>query len=293
MGRIIFIFMLSPMTITQLSGQPPETIEHPWFKLMKINENVWRISDRDIDNIYLITGRDSALLIDSGIGAANLARFVKSITNLPLIIVNTHSHPDHSGSNHQFSKVHAHPDDFNMLRFFGTKAMRTGTDKAMDRNPLPDSLIFNVTDTLYYPKLAPVKEGHRFNLGGREIEVIHVPGHTPGSICLLDRKDKSLYTGDNDNTLVWLHSQDALPLETYLQSLNKLRQRRNEFTTLYPAHGDPIDKEFIDEQIACAQQIIAGKCEGKPYDSSVGKGLVCGFKRAQIVYDPAKIKVKR
>jgi hydroxyacylglutathione hydrolase len=287
------MIILSSLAITKLSGQPRTTTDHPWFKVTQVKEYVWRISDGDIDNIYLITGRDSALLIDSGIGVANLAQYVKSLTALPLIIVNTHSHPDHSGSNHQFSKVHAHPDDFNMLRFFGTHAMRTGTVKAMVRNPLPDSLMFNVTDTLYYPMLAPVTDGHRFDLGGREIEVIHVPGHTPGSICLLDRKDKSLYTGDNDNILVWLHPQDALPLETYLQSLKKLRQRWNEFTTLYPAHGDPIEKEFIDEQIACAQKIIGGECEGKPYDSFVGKGLVCGFKRAQIVYDPAKIKVKR
>lgn len=69
--------------------------------------------------------------------------------------------------------------------------------------------------------------------------------------------------------------------------------RWKEFTTLYPAHGEPIDKEFIDEQIACAKLIIAGDCEGKPYDSFVGKGLVCGFKRAQIVYDPAKVKAKK
>jgi hydroxyacylglutathione hydrolase len=293
MGRNIFIIILSSLVITQLSGQPRTRIDHPWFKLTQIKENVWRISDGDIDNIYLIIGRDSALLIDSGIGAANLARFVKSITTRPVIIVNTHSHPDHSGSNHQFSKVHAHQDDFDMLKFFGTQAMRTNTIKAMVRDPLPDSLIFNVTDTLYYPQLSPIKEGHVFDLGGREIEVIHVPGHTPGSICLLDRQDKSLYTGDNDNTLVWLHPQDALPLEIYLKSLNKLRQRWKDFTTLYPGHGDPIDKEFIDEQIACAEQIIAGKCEGKPYDSFVGKGLVCGFKRAQIVYDPAKIKVRK
>ena len=266
---------------------------HPWFKVEKINEKVWRINDGDIGNIYLIEGRDSALLIDTGIGSANLNAFINILTSLPVIVVNSHSHPDHSGSNHQFAKVYAHPDDFNMLRFFGTPDMRRNTTNAMGGGRVPDSLRFHIRDSLYYPVLAPVNDGKIFDLGDRKIEVVHVPGHTPGSICLLDHKDKVLYTGDNDNTLVWLHPQDALPLDVYLKSLQKLLRREKEFTTLFPGHGDAIEKGFIKEQIACAEQIIGGKCEGKPYDSFVGKGLVCGYKRAQIVYDPAKIKSKK
>lgn len=286
------VLTISLLALLNVCAQS-QTTEHPWFKIKKINENVWRIADGQIDNIYLIAGSDSALLIDTGVGPANLKDFVKSITHLPLIVINTHSHPDHSGSNNQFSKVHAHPDDFNMLRFFGTNAMRSSTIKNMVPDQLLDSIKFSVADTTYYPVLAPVKDGHTFDLGGRLIEVIHVPGHTPGSICLLDHKDKVLYTGDNDNTLVWLHPQDALPLDIYLQSLKKLQKREKEFTTLFPGHGDAIEKSFIQDQIECAEQIIAGKCTGKPYDSFVGKGVVCKYKRAQIVYDPAKLKAKK
>jgi glyoxylase-like metal-dependent hydrolase (beta-lactamase superfamily II) len=179
-----------------------------------------------------------------------------------------------------------------MLRFFGSNEMRRNTSKTMMEKPLPDSVQFHVRDSLFYPQLLPVIDGKIFDLGDRKIEVIHVPGHTPGSICLLDRKDNVVYTGDNDNTLVWLHPQDALPLDIYLKSLKKLNGRAKAFTTLFPGHGEPIDKAFINDQIACAEQIIAGKCEGKPYDSFVGKGLVCKYNRAQIVYDPAKVKSK-
>ena len=267
--------------------------QHPWFKATKINETAWRIADGDIDNIYLIEGRDSALLIDTGMGAADLNLFLKTITVLPVIVVNTHSHPDHSGGNHQFAKVHAQPADFDMLRLFGSPKMRQQIMTQMGASRVPDSLRFHVRDSLFYPLLVPVKDGQVFDLGDRKIEVVHVPGHTPGSICLLDRKDKVLYTGDNDNTLVWLHPQDALPLEVYLKSLQKLQQRKKEFNTLFPGHGEAIDNTFIAEQIMCAELIIGGKCVGKPYDSFVGKGLVCGHKRAQIVYDPAKIKSQK
>jgi len=262
---------------------------NPWFSTKKLNNNVWRITDGDIDNVYLIIGRDSAMLIDTGLGFANLKTFVSTLTTLPLIVVNTHSHPDHTGSSFQFEKVYCHGDDVQMIRFFSSKDIRKGSFKNMGGMRVPDSLRIPVKDSLYTVNLAAVKDKHIFDLGDRQIEVIHVPGHTPGSICLLDRKDKYLYTGDNDNILVWLHPQDALPLDVYLKSLEKLQSRTNEFNTLLPGHGDPIDNKFIAEQIGCVKSIISGKCKGDPYDSFVGKGLVCSFNRAKVVYDPAKI----
>ena len=97
-------FMLGLSIFLNAQSGGTKLPQHPWFKVKKISEKVWRISDNDIDNIYLVEGRDSAMLIDNGVGAVNLIDFVKSITQLPLIVVNTHSHPDHTGSNHQFSR---------------------------------------------------------------------------------------------------------------------------------------------------------------------------------------------
>jgi hydroxyacylglutathione hydrolase len=264
----------------------------PWFTTKKLNDRVWRIMDGDIDNVYLIVGRDSAMLIDTGLGFADLKRFVRTITPLPLIVVNTHSHPDHTGSSFQFEKVYCHADDAQMIRFFSSKDFRKTSFKNMGGMRVPDSLRISVKDSLYSVNLVAVKDKQIFNLGDRQIEVIYVPGHTPGSICLLDRKDKYLYTGDNNNILVWLHPQDALPLDIYLKSLEKLQGRATEYTTLLPGHGDPVDNKFISEQIECVKSIIGGKCKGDPYDSFVGKGLVCSFKRAKVVYDPDKISSK-
>lgn len=266
---------------------------HPWFKVKQISNTVWKISDNDIDNIYLIAGRDSALLIDNGVGAVNLRDFIPTLTNLPLIVVNTHAHPDHTGSNHQFKRVRVHQEEIEGVRFFGTKEMRATMAKSMTQGqstPLPDSILFHTSDSLHTPALLPFGDGHIFDLGNRKIQVIHVPGHTKGSICLLDQQEKLLFTGDNNNMLVWLHPQDAQPLETYLHSLRKLWSREKEYATLHPGHGEPIDKAFIREQIRCVEHIIAGTCVGKPYDSFVGKGLLCSYKRAKVVYDPAKIK---
>lgn len=295
-GSIIGLIHIACLMLltSQLYAQQGSVLNtHPWYKVKKINDRVWCIKDGDIDNMYLIEGKDSALLFDTGLGAANLRDFVRSLTSLPLIVVNSHSHPDHSGSDYQFPKVYAHPKDFDMIRFFTRNQIRKGGMMNLVSVRIPDSLKFPATDTLYSVNLAPIEDKHIFDLGDRMLEVILVPGHTPGSICLLDHEDKLLFTGDNDNTLVWLQPRDAMPLEIYLQSLKKINSRAREFTTLLPGHGEPIDADFIKDQITCAEQIISGQCVGKPYQSFAGNGLVCGYQRAQIVYDPAKIKVNK
>ena len=288
------VYCLLLCVATSLCAQTTDSIisSHPCFKVYKISEDIRRIVDNGIVNVYLVEGRDSALLIDNGLGAANLRDFIKSLTKLPLIVVITHAHPDHAGANYQFPQVYANPDDFEAVKFFTTPEMRAGTLQAMLRNPVPDSLKFKDTVNQRGTVLLPAKNGYVFNLGDRKLEVIQVPGHTKGSICLLDSKEKFLFTGDNDNTLVWLHTRDALPLETYLESLKKLQSRANDFITLLPGHGDPTDREFIKDQIGCVENILAGKCKGSTYETFAGNGLLCAYKRAQVAYNPDNLRVK-
>jgi hydroxyacylglutathione hydrolase len=297
-GLLVAVATLSILLTAQAQTGDKRFPSHPWFTVQQVATDVLRISDHDIDNIYLVLGRDSAMLIDNGVGAVDLKLFVQSLTHLPLIVVNTHSHPDHTGSNHQFATVRAHEDEIAMIRFFGTKAMRTTMAKAMQgqaqaqgpKLKLPDSVLFHETDTTYVPAIVPFRDGYVFDLGGRKIEVIHVPGHTKGSICLLDKKQKLLFTGDSFGSPIWLHPQDALSVETYRQSVGRLSQRQKDFETLLPGHGPALDKAFMKEQMACADEIVSGQCKGEPYDSFVGKGMVCTYKRAKIAFDPQRIK---
>jgi glyoxylase-like metal-dependent hydrolase (beta-lactamase superfamily II) len=122
---------------------------------------------------------------------------------------------------------------------------------------------------------------------------MEVPGHTEGSIVLIDAENKLLFAGDNDNSTVWLFLKECLPLEIYLQTLQNLNARNDEFDIILPGHGDPMDKTFIEEQIVCAQNIISGECVGEKNETSAGPSLLCTFKRAGIAYDPAKITIKQ
>jgi len=121
------------------SGQPqasPAAAE-PWLKATKVADEVWRIDDHGSDNMYLVAGESGVLLIDTGLGVARLAEFVKTLTPLPVTVVNTHGHPDHAGGNGQFRTVYAPPADFDAVRALGTKEARA---RMLERTTRPPPL---------------------------------------------------------------------------------------------------------------------------------------------------------
>jgi hydroxyacylglutathione hydrolase len=272
----------------------PQKLADPasWFKVQTLADGVWRIDDHGGDNMYLVTGTDRALLIDTGTGAADLAACVRQITRLPVTVVNTHGHPDHVGGDFQFAAVSAHPDDFERILSFASP--RVGLlQRLRSRLPALESSEGKTGGRFDRTRLVPVRAGHLFDLGGRRLEVIETPGHTKGSICLLDSAQKRLFAGDNDNTLVWLFLPECLPIEAYLKTLQNLQRRGSEYDTILPGHGEPLDGAFIGEQIACAQSILSGECKGEPYKNPFGiAARVCSYKRASITFDPGNLRAK-
>jgi hydroxyacylglutathione hydrolase len=265
-----------------------------WFTAKTVADKVWRIDDHGSDNMYLVEGKDKALLIDTGTGVGDLLGFVKSLTKLPIVVVNTHGHPDHAGGNFQFQEVYAHSADFELIQRFTEKANRdSSAQRALRSAPeMAKTILMEVND---YQTPAPIsiKDGYVFDLGGRQLKVIEVDGHTPGSICLLDAENHLLFTGDNDNTLVWLFLADSLPIETYLKSLENLKQTAGILNTMLPGHGDPIDGAFLNEQIVCCKQILDGTCKGETYHSFVGDALKCSYKRASVAFNPENLFEKK
>lgn len=270
-------------------GQTPA-----WFIVKQVADKVWRIDDRGGDNMYLVEGNDAALLIDAGTGVADLSTCVQSLTALPVIVVNTHGHPDHSGGDYQFPEVYAHPAEFGAITAFcSTQVHRDAIERIQQESPELASLLLDPPDSVTIPVLLPMREGFVFNLGGRRLEVLETPGHTRGSVCLLDSANGLLFTGDNNNAVAWLFLEECTPLEQYLQTLQRLKKRSGEFTVLLPGHGDPLDPGFIDEQIACAQSILSEACTGEPYETFVDYARACTYKRATIAFNPEKLHTAR
>ena len=272
-------------------GVPADKAGQSWFTARKVADGVWCINDHGSDNMYLVEGRQQAMLIDTGLGVAKLNDFVRTLTSLPLVVVNTHGHPDHAGGNYQFKSVYAHPLESAAIKETGKADSRKRMAENMVKGA-PAADMVRVEDILRMPatELLPLKDGRVLDLGGRKLEVIHTPGHTPGEIVLLDSANRVVFTGDNDNVLVWLFLPTSMPLEVYLESLKKLQKREGEFDTIMPGHGLPLPKTFVDEQIICVENILDGTCKGEPYKSFAGEALVCRYKSASVAFDPNNLR---
>ena len=268
----ILYFMITPVIHGQDSNK--------CYKANKVADRVWAIVENNTVNIYLVEGKDSTLVIDAGYGSGDLKAYLQTLTKLPLMLVNTHGHGDHTGSDNQFPEIYAHPDDFGLI------------NAGFDENRQPIAI---QSKDVALPVLIPVREGHVFDLGGRKLEVIEVPGHTHGSICLLDKDNKILFAGDHTNGIVWLFLKDCYPLEVYLKSLQKVEARMDEYDIIMPGHNTPLEKTFISEQIACVKSILDGTCSPVPYhySSFTAGALLCKYKTAEVAYDPDNLYEKK
>jgi hydroxyacylglutathione hydrolase len=294
MKALIFTLFFLQIISLNFAQNAVETT-NGWYQSKQIGVKTWVINEPGIDdNMYLLEGRDSALLIDAGFGLGNLRDFVKSLTPKPLIVVNTHFHPDHTGGNYQFPKVHIAAADWTYAKpFLNFRVTKQIASMVIKDIAMADSLRFSDTLGVNTTILVPIKDNYVFKLGKRDVKVIAVPGHSPGSIFMLDRKNKFLFTGDN-TIITWLFFEESLPVETYLQSLQKLSKFKGQFNLLLAGHGAPTKIDILDELSGCCQQILNGKSEAKPYHSFIGQdGVSCTYKTVTIAYDPKKINVKK
>lgn len=252
-----------------------------WFTHKKIDTNIWVINDSEQDNIYLIEGEKLALVIDTGLGYQNLKTYVKSLTHKPLVVVNSHAHPDHAGGNHVFEHVHIHKDELETLEYYTSESVMIDTFERFVNMTLPEHLLDkNKTST----SMLTVNEGFKFNLGNRTLEVIHIPGHSPGSIALFDKKSKNMFTGDMTTQHVWLQVKHATSVKGFLSSIRKLQAYKPLINWLLPGHGEPLKPSHLDALEAAAEKILSGECEVTLYSSPLGEEISCHHEGVVIVY---------
>lgn len=188
----------------------------------KLTDHIWLLDDQGESTGFVVIGKEKAMVIDTMNGSEDVQALVRTITDLPLILVNTHGHPDHIGGNHFFTRAYIHEKDLPLVDFF-TKP--------------------EVKDRM--PQLRLVKEGDLFDLGGLTLEVFELPGHTPGSILLLLKEDRILFTGDAINHHLWMQLDDSLSLEEGLKNLERLDFLKERADQILHGHT----REFDDMEL--------------------------------------------
>lgn len=259
-----------------------------FFKIEKKEHDVFMIDAPLRVKSYVVLGKEKAMVIDTTNGIGSLLEEVRKITDLPLVVVNTHGHPDHAGGNIEFEAVHMHPADDEVFHQMVTKEFRQADIEAIlqkDAPPLVEALLDFKEDYI------PMEEGQVFDLGDRALRVIHTPGHTKGSCCLLDEKTGLLFSGDCVSWAeTWLYLDYSTDLETYKNSLQKLENMKDRFTGIMPAHTPeevvPIPVDHIGDMIACVQAVQDKELVGEVFKTFAGTGMLARKGRAAIVYRP-------
>lgn len=261
-----------------------------WFKVQEMAGDLWALDDNGQDTIYLVQGKAKALLIDTGLGIGDLAQTVASLTSLPLIVVNTHGHPDHVGGDYQFENIYIAGEDISLLDscFYGEHrnwVLEQFLKGQLEKSDMESWLARKPQ------KVNTIQPGDSFDLGERVIKVIAVPGHTSGCIGLLDENNRYLFTGDSVLAgTVWMHLPESLPLHLFRQSLNQLNSLADQFDKLLPGHMQtPVSNELIPKLIAGISEILSGKRKGEYHQTFLGAGLLCEFDGCGIIYNEQKL----
>ena len=220
------------------------------YRVKSIGPGLYRIENSAVF-MDLIVGGHHALLFDTGYGYGDLRSLIRTITDLPLYVVNSHGHVDHACGNAQFGGAFIHPADVSLCLEHNGPQMRKAELKVA---LVPPDFDLDAHLALGPGELTPVGEGDTFDLGGVTLEVVHLPGHTAGSIGLWCPERELLYVGDAMNCFVWLFLPESQSLDTYIRSLRKAEALP--FTHMVQSHEpDPVPRDKLADYLDLAEHL--------------------------------------
>ena len=258
-------------------------VDSDWFEVWDVGEGVVAIYEpRQWQEVisYLVLGSERALLFDTGMGIAPISEVVSQLTDLPVTVLNSHTHMDHTGGNAEFSSIVAMDTEYTRSRSEGLPNERVREELAPEAlcGPLPPG----VTQDGYVARPWTITEvaadGHTIDLGERQLEVLHIPGHTPDAIALLDSEAGYLWTGDSFyEGPIWLFAPET-DLSAYETSVARLAALSPDLARVFPAHNTPVaDPTRLVELRDALARVKDGTLEGTAGDGGLMRYQVGAF----------------
>jgi len=236
----------------------------------EIAAKTYRIDEKGIVNIYLLIGEKEALIIDSGVGVGDLLGTIRELTSLPLICALTHRHCDHAGGVNDFKTYYVHKADKPMIykilssNFACKTLLKANKVEGLELSKKP-----------YHAKAIFMDDHQTFELGNRPVRIVHVPGHTTGSVVYLDPASGLMFTGDDVNPYLWLQLPGCKSISEWLPGAKTILEFAKDYIP-YCGHGDgKLFKDDIAKTVALGEEILEKKPEFKgkaldyPFDKSV------------------------
>jgi len=209
-------------------------------------------------------GSRRALLFDTGMGIGDVKKVTGQLTKLPVAVLNSHTHDDHVGGNWQFETVYGMDTEFTRLNARGSsKDAQAEIGPGEICGSLPQGFDREAYATRPWKITEFKHDGDRIDLGGRVLEIIGTPGHTPDAICLLDREQGLLFTGDTYYPgTIWLYRPET-DLDAYGASIRRLAALAPRIKTVLGAHNVPIaPAAVLGELVSGFLAVRGGKVTG-------------------------------
>jgi glyoxylase-like metal-dependent hydrolase (beta-lactamase superfamily II) len=255
-----------------------------WFQVSELPTGDWRISEPPVFGDYLLAGEERALLLDASVGVGDLREMVDDLVDVPVTLLLTHSHWDHVGAAHQFDDVRVHeaelPPDGTVRSDYVASEFPYGLDEWLADwqgagREFPDGFDPDTYEIRPAPGAEAAAGGETVDLGGRTLELLHLPGHAPGQLGALDRERGVLYGGDvvHVDYSLYIHF-GGCDVHDYVDTLGRLRELRDEgaFETLYTAHNDPLSGDelsILDELHEGLRAILDGELSHEPLEGQL------------------------
>lgn len=245
-----------------------------WFSTKRIREDLYLITEPyyywyNRANLWLIKGQTQDVLIDTGLGVSSLRQYIASLIDKPLLAIASHIHFDHAGGMNEFERCAIHAAEAEALRrgdnyeALCTPEQGWVQDEHFDR--LPHAEFKAEQYTLHGAEPTQVlQEGDVLDLGDRALEVLHLPGHSPGCIALYDLRAQELFSSDVIYDGELLDELHCSHIPTYIATYERLQKLSVE--TVYPGHYrifgqeryHQIMQEYLDRrrQPGCPSELL-------------------------------------
>ncbi len=239
-------------------------VRDAWFEVYRVAPAVFAIYEPNQSEeiiSYLILGGKQALLFDTGMGISDIRKVAAELTALPIVALNSHSHNDHVGGNWQFENVLGMDTAFTRTNAKGsTKDAQAEVSPSEICGELPKGFDRKTYATRPWKITTFIRDGHRVDLGGRILEVIATPGHTPDAISLIDREQGLLFTGDTYYPgPIWLYRPET-DLSAYSASIRKLAALAPRIKSVLGAHNVPgAPPAVLTSLVAAFEAVRSGK----------------------------------
>ena len=253
-------------------AEPIATPDH-WFVVSRIEPGVFSLQEPNQfqeATSWLIVGGERALLFDTGLGMRPIRPVVRALTSLPVTVLNSHTHYDHVGGNAEFDSILAVDSAYTRANTRGFAHAEVAGEVAPDAfcGAPPAGLDTSAFHTRPWTATGTVHDGQLIDLGGRTLEVLQVPGHTPDALALLDRSAGLLWTGDSFyEGAIWLYVPET-DLDAYARSADRLAALAPTLRRLLPAHNAPgSDPKLLLRVPQALRDARAGRAQGTEQNS--------------------------